>query len=198
MNLDGITLHVITDELISIIQGGSISKIYQLDARSLYFRIFNTTGIHHLIITLDDSPRLYLSDRVPPTPDVPTGLCMFLRKYYENGRIASIHQLHLDRLIDIDVDVLDVSGRLTTRKIHVELMGKYSNVIFTEDGMIIEALIKTAKGKTAVRTITPHVPYEFPPNFMRMDPFAFTPKELQEMFRLTKRSRRGCSSASTA
>ena len=184
MNLDGITLHVITDELISIIQGGSISKIYQLDARSLYFRIFNTTGIHHLIITLDDSPRLYLSDRVPPTPDVPTGLCMFLRKYYENGRIASIHQLHLDRLIDIDVDVLDVSGRLTTRKIHVELMGKYSNVIFTEDGMIIEALIKTAKGKTAVRTITPHVPYEFPPNFMRMDPCAFTPNELQEMLGL--------------
>ena len=64
---------------------------------------------------------------------------MFLRKYYENGRIASISQLHMDRLIEIAVDVLDTSGQLATRKIHVELMGKYSNVIFTEDGVIIEA-----------------------------------------------------------
>lgn len=155
MNLDGITLHCITNELADILQGGQISKIYQLDARSLYFRIFNDTGLHHLVITLDDSPRLYIADTVPPTPDIPTGLCMFLRKYYENGRIASIAQLHLDRLIEIAVDVLDISGKVVTRKIHVELMGKYSNVIFTEDGVIIEALIKTGKNKQAVRTIAP-------------------------------------------
>lgn len=52
-------------------------------------------------------------------------------------------------------------------------MGKYSNVIFTEDGTIIEALIKTGKNKQALRTIAPKEPYAFPPNFMRMDPFAF-------------------------
>ena len=34
MNLDGITLHCITNELADILQGGQISKIYQLDARS--------------------------------------------------------------------------------------------------------------------------------------------------------------------
>ena len=118
---------------------------------------------------------------MPPTPDIPTGLCMFLRKYYENGRIASIAQLHLDRLIEIAVDVLDMSGRLVTRKIHVELMGKYSNVIFTEDGTIIEALIKTGKNKQALRTIAPKEPYAFPPNFMRMDPFAFSAQELTDM-----------------
>ena len=80
MNLDGITLHSITNELVSLLQGGAISKIYQLDARSLYFRIFNDMGIHHLVITLDDAPRLYISQTMPPTPDTPTGLCMFLRK----------------------------------------------------------------------------------------------------------------------
>ena len=181
MNLDGITLHCITNELADILQGGQISKIYQLDARSLYFRIFNDTGLHHLVITLDDSPRLYIADTVPPTPDIPTGLCMFLRKYYENGRIASIAQLHLDRLIEIAVDVLDISGKVVTRKIHVELMGKYSNVIFTEDGVIIEALIKTRKDKQALRTIFPKEPYDFPPNFMRMNPFDFSAEELAAM-----------------
>ena len=76
MNLDGITLHSITSELQQILALGQISKIYQLDARSLYFRIFNDAGIHHLIITLDDSPRLYVTATVPATPDIPTGLCM--------------------------------------------------------------------------------------------------------------------------
>ena len=181
MNLDGITLHCITNELKDILKGGQISKIYQLDNRSLYFRVFNDTGVHHLIMTLDDSPRLYVARQMPPTPDVPTGLCMFLRKYYENGRIASISQLHMDRLIEIAVDVLDTSGQLATRKIHVELMGKYSNVIFTEDGVIIEALIKTRKDKQALRTIFPKEPYDFPPNFMRMNPFDFSAEELAAM-----------------
>ena len=181
MNLDGITLHCITNELKDILKGGQISKIYQLDNRSLYFRVFNDTGVHHLIMTLDDSPRLYVARQMPPTPDVPTGLCMFLRKYYENGRIASISQLHMDRPIEIAVDVLDTSGQLATRKIHVELMGKYSNVIFTEDGVIIEALIKTRKDKQALRTIFPKEPYDFPPNFMRMNPFDFSAEELAAM-----------------
>jgi predicted ribosome quality control (RQC) complex YloA/Tae2 family protein len=182
MNLDGITLHCITNEIATILQNGQISRIYQPDGRTLYFRVFNDAGIHHLIITLDDSPRLYISPTMPPTPDVPTGLCMFLRKYYDNGRIASIKQLHMDRLIDFDIDVLDVSGRLVTRKMHVELMGKYSNVIFTENGTIIEALIKTGKKTTAVRTIAPKEPYDFPPNFMRMNPFEFSAQELADMF----------------
>ncbi|OKY53662.1 Rqc2 family fibronectin-binding protein [Megasphaera cerevisiae] len=181
MNLDGITLHCITNELADILKGGQISKIYQLDGRALYFRVFNEKGIHHLIITLDDSPRVYISQHMPPTPDVPTGLCMFLRKYYENGRIASIHQLHLDRIIEIAIDILDISGRVVSRKIHIELMGKYSNVIFTENGMIIEALIKTGKDTKALRTIAPKEPYDFPPNFMRMNPFEFTVDELTAM-----------------
>lgn len=178
MNIDGITLQCITKELQKELTGGQITKIYQPRARTLYFRIFSATGLHHVIITLDESPRIYIAEKMPPMPDTPSALCMFLRKYYENGRISSLRQLHLDRLLEIDVDILNVSGTLVTRKIHVELMGKYSNVIFTEDGIILEALIKTGHHKTALRTIAPKEPYGFPPNFMRMDPFAFCAEEL--------------------
>ena len=181
MNLDGITLHSIVRELAEALQGGQISKIYQLNGRGLYFRIFSGSGPHHLVVTLDGSPRVYLADTPPATPDVPTALVMFLRKYYENGRIASIKQLHLDRIVEIGIDILDRSGRLAARKIHVELMGKYSNVIFTENGVILEALIKTRRDKSALRTIAPKEAYEFPPNFMRMDPFEFSADELCNM-----------------
>ena len=111
MNLDGITLHSAVEELSQALTGGQITKIYQLNGRGLYFRVFNDKSLYHLIITLDGSPRLFLSDNQPPTPDVPTGLAMFLRKYYENGRIASITQLHLDRIIDVNIDVLNMSGQ---------------------------------------------------------------------------------------
>jgi predicted ribosome quality control (RQC) complex YloA/Tae2 family protein len=184
MNLDGLSLYCITQELQQILAQGQITKIYQLDGRSLYFRLFNDNGIHHFIITLDHSPRLYVTPVMPATPDVPTGLCMFLRKYYENGRIASVRQLHLDRIIEIDVDVLDTHGRLITRKIYVELMGKYSNIVFTENGIILDALIKTAKDKQSIRDILPKEPYQFPPNFNRMDPQDFTASEIADMMDL--------------
>ncbi|MCT7756211.1 MAG: NFACT family protein, partial [Lactobacillus iners] len=159
MNIDSITLQVITNELREALIGGQISKIYQPDIRTLYFRIFNTPKTYHLIITLDITPRIYLSSVIPPMPDMPSALCMFLRKYYENGRIASIEQLYLDRLLSIDIDILNAAGKLITRTIQIELMGKYSNVIFTENNIILEALIKTKRNTTALRTIAPKEPY---------------------------------------
>lgn len=181
MNIDSITLQVITHELQEALIGGQISKIYQPDIRTLYFRIFNTPKTYHLIITLDITPRIYLSSVIPPMPDMPSALCMFLRKYYENGRIASIEQLYLDRLLSIDIDILNAAGKLITRTIQIELMGKYSNVIFTENNIILEALIKTKRNTTALRTIAPKEPYGFPPNAMRMNPFSFTSEELADM-----------------
>ena len=180
MNLDGITLHCITNELADILKGGRFLKSISSTPGPSISASSTIRGIHHLVITLDDSPRLYVADAMPPTPDIPTGLCMFLRKYYENGRIASIAQLHLDRLIEIAVDVLDMSGRLVTRKIHVELMGKYSNVIFTEDGTIIELSSRRAKtskpcGPSLLRNLC------LPAELHAHGPFAFSAQELTDM-----------------
>ena len=58
MNIDGITLQCITKELQKELTGGQITKIYQPRARTLYFRIFSATGLHHVIITC----LLYTSD----------------------------------------------------------------------------------------------------------------------------------------
>ena len=41
MNLDGITLHSAVEELSQDLTGGQITKIYQLNGRGLYFRVFN-------------------------------------------------------------------------------------------------------------------------------------------------------------
>lgn len=41
MNLDGITLHSAAEELSRALTGGQITKIYQLNGRGLYFRVFN-------------------------------------------------------------------------------------------------------------------------------------------------------------
>lgn len=181
MNLDGIALSMLVTELSTALEGGQITKIYQPNDRTLYFRIHTSCQTHHFILTLDGSPRLFLTAAPPPTPDTPTGLCMFLRKYFENGRIGTITQLHLDRIIVIDTDILDNRGKLITRKIYIELMGKYSNIIFTENGTILEALIKTRPDKDQIRPIVPKQLYELPPNHARMNPFDFTAIELLEL-----------------
>ena len=44
-----------------------------------------------------------------------------------------------------------------------ELMGKYSNLIFLEDGMIVDALRHIGAGASRVRRVLPTLPYEWPP-----------------------------------
>ncbi len=51
MNLDGITLHSAAEELSRALTGGQITKIYQLNGRGLYFRVFNDKCLYHLVIT---------------------------------------------------------------------------------------------------------------------------------------------------
>ena len=64
---------------------------------------------------------------------------MVLRKQLEGGRIASISQYGLDRMILIDIDTLGPKSLIITKTLIAELMGKYSNLILMQDGTIIEA-----------------------------------------------------------
>ncbi len=181
MNLDGFILQRLAKELEEALCTGQITKIYQLDSRSLYFRIHVGCQQHHLILSLKKTPILYLAPTAPVTPDTPTGLAMLLRKYLENGRIGAIRQLDKDRIIVLDIDVMGADGKLVTRRIYCELMGKHSNFIFTENGIILDALIRHQQDTATSRFIAPKTTYELPPNHARMDFTAFSITELEEI-----------------
>ena len=51
---------------------------------------------------------------------------MLLRKQLETGRIAAVRQEGRDRIIHLDIDAIAGGGRITTRTLTLELIGKYS------------------------------------------------------------------------
>ena len=182
MSLDGFSMHALVKELRRALVGGRIDKITQPNKQTIVLSIRQPGQNHLLHITTNPAnPAAHLLAKPLENPPEPPVFCMVLRKQIETGRIADLRQHGLDRLLLLDIDTLAAGGRITTKTLVLELMGKYSNVIFTEDGVIIEALIKTRKDKQALRTIFPKEPYDFPPNFMRMNPFDFSAEELAAM-----------------
>lgn len=183
MNLDGLTMSVLADELKSAIQAGQIQKLYQIDKTTLLFKIHTSRDNFDLIITVGASPALYLSAPLQDLPKEPSSLCMFLRKHIEGSRITSIDQINGDRIFCISIDKLEMNGSITTTKIYVELMGKYSNCIFVQDGVILESLIHVSPLMSRERSIGPKIPYELPPNTQRVSLLDFSESELLDLLR---------------
>lgn len=181
MNLDGLTLSVLTRELNRELVNGQIQRLVQIDKTSLVFRINTKDGNKNLMITVGNTPACYISEDITDLPKEPTALCMFLRKHIETARITSIEQLHGDRILLITVDKLALDGSLLTTKIYVELMGKYSNCIFVQNGIILESLIHVTPLMNRERAIGPKLSYELPPNSNRMSLFEIDELELKAL-----------------
>ena len=87
-------------------------------------------------------------------------LSNYLKKHLEGGIIKNISQYNNDRVIILDINSTDDLGYLRKFKIIVELTGKNSNLIITdEDYIITEALRKSFL--TDDRIIQVKVKYEF-------------------------------------
>ena len=106
---------------------------------------------------------MHVVDKAPENPAEPPMFCMVLRKHLETGRIASIRQYGLDRLLIMDVDFLAAGGQIVTKKLIVELIGKYSNIILVQDDIIIDSLRKVGANSSRIRTILPGDNYILPP-----------------------------------
>ena len=86
--------------------------------------------------------------------------CMLLRKHLQNGRITSITQPGLERVIRIDIEHLDEMGDLCHKSLIIEIMGKHSNIIFcNESDMIIDSIKHISAAVSSVREVLPGKPY---------------------------------------
>lgn len=181
MNLDGLTMSVLAKELNERLQTGQIQKLYQIDKTTLLFKIRALNEDHNLIITVGATPAMYLSKPLQDLPKEPSSLCMFLRKHIEGSRIVKVEQINGDRIMCIQTDKLEMDGSITSTLIYVELMGKYSNCIFVQDGVILESLIHVSPLMNRERSISPKLQYELPPNANRVSLMDFDYNEIRNL-----------------
>ena len=181
MNLDGLTMSVLAKELNERLQTGQIQKLYQIDKTTLLFKIRALNEDQSLVITVGATPAMYLSKPIQDLPKEPSSLCMFLRKHIEGSRIVKVEQINGDRIMCIQTDKLEMDGSITSTFIYVELMGKYSNCIFVQDGVILESLIHVSPLMNRERSISPKLHYELPPNAHRVSLMDFDYDEIKNL-----------------
>ncbi len=163
MAFDGIVIANLVHECNTILTDGRISKIAQPENDELLFTIKTKDyGNKRLAMSANASlPFLYLTEENKPSPMVAPAFCMLLRKHISGGRIISIRQPGLERIIEFEIEHLNEMGDVCRKKLIVELMGKHSNIIFTNpEGIIIDSIKRISAATSSLREVLPGIKYE--------------------------------------
>ncbi|MBQ8632786.1 MAG: NFACT family protein, partial [Lachnospiraceae bacterium] len=172
MAFDGVTIANLVKEMNDTIIGCRIYKIAQPENDELILTIKGSCGQKRLFLSASASlPLVYFTETNKPSPMTAPGFCMLLRKHLQNGRIVSIHQPGLERIIHIDIEHLDEMGDLCQKTLIVEIMGKHSNIIFCHaDGTIIDSIKHVSGLVSSVREVLPGKQYFVPQTQDKLDP----------------------------
>ena len=113
MAFDGICIAAITKECNEKIINSRIYKIAQPEKDELILTLKSSNGTNRLFISADASlPLMYFCDENKQSPMTAPNFCMLLRKHLQNGRIVSVRQPSLERIVCIDIEHLDELGDL--------------------------------------------------------------------------------------
>lgn len=179
MNLEGLTLRLLTARLQKELLGGRIYKITMPSSQTLLLFIRREHSATALLADLSGgSPALYIPDKLPENPETPPAFCMLLRKHLEEGRITKISQNGLDRVITLEIDLLGTASRLVTKKLVFELAGKNSNIILTKDEIILDCLKHVSAAQSSYRQLQPARPYLPPPPQTGLDILSAAPEKI--------------------
>lgn len=182
MALDGITIAGLVQELDKALTGGKINKIAQPEPDELILTIKNQRTQYRLYISASASlPLIYLTDTNKPSPLTAPNFCMLLRKHIGSGKIISVTQPSLERVICFEIDHLNELGDLCRKKLMVEIMGKHSNIIFCDDQLkIIDSIKHVPAHVSSVREVLPGRMYFIPETQEKKNPKEATMDEFFE------------------
>ncbi len=174
MAFDGITVASLRSELSDALVGGRITKIAQPETDELLLTIKNNKNQYRLLISASASlPLLYLTGSNKPSPMTAPGFCMLLRKHLGGGKIVSVTQPSLERILQFEIEHLNELGDLCRKLLIVELMGKHSNLIFCqENGMILDSIKHVSSAVSSVREVLPGRTYFIPATQEKLDPLS--------------------------
>ena len=171
MAFDGIVISNLSYELHSNLVGGRISKISMPEENELIFTIKNNAKTYRLFISASASlPLIYLTDINKPAPKVAPAFLMLLRKYIGTAKINNIFQMGLERILCFELEHLNELGDLSHKRMYIEIMGKHSNIIFTdENNKIIDSIKRISANMSSLREVLPGREYFLPEELKKKD-----------------------------
>jgi predicted ribosome quality control (RQC) complex YloA/Tae2 family protein len=160
-----------------------IEKIFQPYPEEIIFNAFGSGVSCKILISLHSQyGRLTLFDGVRENPAHPSAFCMLLRKHFGGGKLIGIKPVLFERICRLTFEVYDQYQGLSHKGIWLELTGKSSNLIITDnDDNIIDRWRKTGASQTMGRELAAGVKYEFPGTGGRWEPVSLSWEQFQAL-----------------
>lgn len=187
--MDGLFINGLVEELKEKLVGGRIDKVYQPEKDEVTLMVSNNRTNYILEMSSDSSlPHITIAKAKKENPDKPPMFCMLMRKNLLSGRIQSVEQIGLERVIKINFECRNELGDLVSRDLYIEIMGKHSNIILTnEESTIIDSIKRIPLGLSRVRQILPGLTYSLLPS----DKVSILDLSLEDIIRDLKKSEGG-------
>lgn len=152
-------------ELKDIIGNSHVSNIYQLNSKTLLFKLHKPSKPSFLLV-LEAGRRLHLTSYVMEKPLSPPAFCMALRKYLRNATLVSIEQHEFERVV-----VFTFKGKMGDLRLVLEIFGDGNIILVNGDGKILHALAyKRMRDR----------------NILRNETFTFAPSSGKNPFKVSK------------
>lgn len=159
MGSDLFALSALAKELNKELVGARIDKIQQPEVDELRFFVRANGKNQCLVLSCNaGAPRIHLTQSKKQSPQVAPNLCMLLRKHLFSATIESVFIYNQDRIVGIKLKARTELKDEKTFYIFVELMNRYSNIVFTDENLIILDAVKhlpldTARNHVVLRGV---------------------------------------------
>ena len=164
MPQDAFTLRYLCDELNSVFKGGKVNRIIQPSNDETVFTIYTKGRTEKLMLNVNPAaPRIGVITEDRDSPLTAPNFCMLLRKHLLSAVIDEISLVGFDRIVKIDFTASQEFFDAVNKTLYVELMGRYSNIILTENGKILGGNRGINMFDNGVRPLIVGRDYVYPP-----------------------------------
>lgn len=162
MPQDAFHIRRLASELNQTLTGAKINKITQPSKDELYFVLYTgKTTVKLLISAHATGARVCLTTFEKEPLAIPPNFCMLLRKHLQGAEILGVRQYETERIIEISLHCTTDFSQ-SNRTLICELMGKYSNIVLVENGVILGALKIAPLNDDNHRVLLPGAKYVSP------------------------------------
>ena len=179
MAFDAGFLAAVAAEIKQIALGGRVEKVYQPEKDTVILQMRTFEGGGRLLINAGSSnPRVGFTQIPYENPQNPPQFCVLLRKHLSGAKLISVTQIGFERVLVLEFETRDEMGYLCTRRMVIEVMGKYSNLIFTDGEDKVLAVLRPVDFTTSSkRQVLPGMRYEMPPAQAKINPLEVAENE---------------------
>ena len=162
MPQDAFTLRFNAKELNAALKGGKINKINQPEREEISLLIYTGKRTLKLVLNANASDcGAYFTEEDKENPLIAPNFCMLLRKRLQNAEVLEVAQVGFERILAFRfVCTSDFSS--CERVLYAEIMGKYSNLLLTENGVILGGLKTTSHDEGCKRVLAAGAKYLLP------------------------------------